>query len=164
MTQELYFLKPGYLYVTLEPTRISTVLGSCVSVIFYDTRLRYGGMNHYVLPRNPHKGPGSTKFGEDAVPELYAQFHRFGSAAANIVARIAGGAYMDESPNSKEIAQENVLVAKRMLAAYGIPIISANTGGTKGRQVNFMSGTNEIEVLTVGQEGASRGENQSPGR
>ncbi len=40
----------GELHVATEPTVISTILGSCVSVCLFDPVGKAGGMNHILLP------------------------------------------------------------------------------------------------------------------
>ncbi len=45
------YLHPGEVYVTGEPTRITTILGSCVSVCLFDARAGVAGLNHFLLPR-----------------------------------------------------------------------------------------------------------------
>ena len=42
-------INPGGWAVEAERP-ISTLLGSCVSVCFYDPKLKLGGMNHFLLP------------------------------------------------------------------------------------------------------------------
>jgi chemotaxis protein CheD len=44
------FLQPGDLYFGDRDNRIRTVLGSCVSLTFWNPNLLVGGMCHYMLP------------------------------------------------------------------------------------------------------------------
>lgn len=43
-------LKPGDFYFGGGATRISTLLGSCVSMTLWHPRRKIGGMCHYMLP------------------------------------------------------------------------------------------------------------------
>ena len=45
-----YFLEPGYMFVSVKPAAISTVLGSCVAVCLYDRKHKIGGMNQFQFP------------------------------------------------------------------------------------------------------------------
>jgi chemotaxis protein CheD len=45
-----YFLQPENIVISKKPAKIITILGSCVSVCIYDIKLKYGGVNHYLLP------------------------------------------------------------------------------------------------------------------
>ncbi|MEI6986387.1 MAG: chemotaxis protein CheD, partial [Rhodospirillaceae bacterium] len=46
-------LLPGDIYCDRTPQYLGTVLGSCVAVCLWDSQLRFGGMNHYLLPNRP---------------------------------------------------------------------------------------------------------------
>ena len=41
---------PGEYYVSHEDLVIMTVLGSCIAACLWDSRMRVGGMNHFMLP------------------------------------------------------------------------------------------------------------------
>ncbi|HEX2974864.1 MAG TPA: chemotaxis protein CheD, partial [Bacteroidales bacterium] len=57
-----HFLYPSTLFVSREPVIVNTILGSCVAVCLYDTLLKYGGINHYMLPLWNGQGLASPKF------------------------------------------------------------------------------------------------------
>ena len=65
-----YFLKPGYILLSVKPTVISTVLGSCVSVCLYDRKMKTGGMNHFQLPYARDKDKTTARFGNVATQYL----------------------------------------------------------------------------------------------
>ena len=44
------YLHPGQVFVSPDPTEVTTILGSCVAVCVFDPVLRLGGTNHYLLP------------------------------------------------------------------------------------------------------------------
>jgi chemotaxis protein CheD len=53
-------LHPGDYYVAAtDGELIGTVLGSCVSACIRDSRLRIGGMNHFMLPVDRSDGSGA---------------------------------------------------------------------------------------------------------
>ena len=54
------FLHPGECYFGGGPTRIATLLGSCVSITVWHPRLLVGGMCHYMLPSRQRPPPRST--------------------------------------------------------------------------------------------------------
>ena len=62
-----FILEPGYVYITLKPTIITTILGSCVSVALYDRVLKFGGMNHYLMPSKQGDDGRSSKYGNYAI-------------------------------------------------------------------------------------------------
>ncbi len=59
------FLLPGEYFMSKQPHIISTLLGSCVSVCLYHPQHRFGGMNHYMLPKSS-SGERSGKYGDYA--------------------------------------------------------------------------------------------------
>ena len=67
------FLLPGQLHVAIEPTTISTILGSCVAICLWDMKKRIGGMNHYLLPEGDASTANRLRYGNIANPELLQQ-------------------------------------------------------------------------------------------
>jgi chemotaxis protein CheD len=69
-----------------------------------------------------------------------------GSDITDIEAQIYGGAYNSEiSPWN--IGSENIYMAKKILGMKGIPIVSEDVGGDKGKKIIFNTETNKITVL-----------------
>lgn len=148
MTRETghMFLHPGKVYVTNEPMTITTVLGSCVSVILWDKFQRVGGMNHFILPRDLH-GENSCRYGEVAILRLLRMMREYGSRRGTIGAHIAGGASPVESLRKlKSIGDQNVFIAKEILNHHRIPILKENTGGAIGYRVRLNTLNGEIVV------------------
>jgi chemotaxis protein CheD len=141
-----YYLKPGYLYVTQVPTCVVTVLGSCVSVCLTDTRLRYGGVNHYQLPEPFSLEPESTKFGSTSVRKLVDAFLEFGSKREDLRARVIGGAAMSGNNQSREVADLNIETAVRLLREQRVSIYAQDTGGTMGRKIWFYTDSGELTL------------------
>ena len=143
-----YYLEPGYIFVATNPTSISTVLGSCVSVCLYDRKRKTGGMNHYRLPCIREKNIATANYGNVAIITLIRMMIHDGSKLKHLEAQIFGGAY-NPSVSKKDIGRENILIAKKTLARERIHITSEDVGGRKGRKIVFNTDTNEIVVLKV---------------
>jgi chemotaxis protein CheD len=143
---ERYYLKPGYVYVTQYPTVIATVLGSCVAVCLYDKRIRYGGMNHYLLPYKDKNDQPTTRYGDISLAVLYKLFLDYGSQPEDLVAQLVGGAFLAASKDSEQIALANVEVSRRFLKSKNIRIISEDIGGNLGRKLTFFTELNEMLV------------------
>jgi chemotaxis protein CheD len=144
---ERYYLKPGFVYVTLTPTVIATVLGSCVAVCLYDTKQKFGGMNHYLLARGTRNEQPTTRYGDISLAVLYKLFLDYGSKREDLVAQLVGGAFLAESRDSEQIAKENIEVSRRFLHRKKIKIISEDTGGTLGRKLTYVTELNEMLVV-----------------
>lgn len=141
-----YFLEPGYIYIPVRPATISTVLGSAVAVCLYDRKRKIGGMCHYLYPRLGDGDRATARFGQAAVAYLVHLLREEGSKPRNLEAQIFGGADRPGRAGTA-IGQANARVARSVLAARGVRIVSEDVGGRKGRKIVFNTATNEIAVL-----------------
>ena len=64
------FIYPGNLEVSVKPIMFTTILGSCVAVCIWDNKLKFGGMNHFMLPLWNGEGLASPKYGNIAIDKL----------------------------------------------------------------------------------------------
>jgi chemotaxis protein CheD len=143
-----YFLQPGYIYMAVRPAVISTVLGSSVSVCLFDRKRRVGGMNHFLYPSSREAGVSTSIYGNVATLTLIRMMLREGASLGHLEAQILGGAFNPEiSP--RDIGRENIMAARRVLRRQRIPIVSEDSGGTRGRKIIFTTHQNEIAVLKV---------------
>lgn len=132
------FIHVGQIHVDSSPSAISTVLGSCVAVCLYDSRLGIGGMNHYLLPFWNGNGLQSPKFGNISIPKLIESMMAKGSTNRTIEAKIFGGASMSiGASEAMMIGKKNILVAKEILKEYNITIVAEDVGGQNGRKIQF---------------------------
>lgn len=133
------FIHVGQLHVDHSPAAISTVLGSCVAVCLYDTRLGMGGMNHYLLPFWNGNGLQSPKYGNISIPKLIEMMIAKGSNPNRMEAKLFGGASLNIGPLADKmmIGEKNIMVAKEILKEYKIPIIAQDVGGRNGRKIQF---------------------------
>jgi len=138
------FIYPAGLTVEREPYILSTLLGSCVSVCLWDIKMKFGGMNHFILPLWNGTGLASPKFGNIAIEVLIDKMKLLGSHKENMVAKIFGGASMLNSQSQTyNIGMRNVELAQSMLSTAGINIIASSIGGVKGRKVLFNTNTGD---------------------
>ena len=143
-----YFLKPGFIYVSTKPTMISIVVGSCIVVCVFDRKQKIGGMNHFQLPVIRNTKHATARYGNVAVPALINLMIDEGSKNEHLEAQILGGSYNPEI-GDKNIGQENIRIAKKILTKKGIHLASEDVGGEKGRKIIFNTNTNELAVVKV---------------
>ena len=74
-----YFLHPSTICVSKEPQWVTTILGSCVSVCFFDPKSKIGGINHFMLPYWNGIGLESPKYGNVAIIQLYQKMLESGA-------------------------------------------------------------------------------------
>ena len=147
ITQD-YFLKPGFIYLPVKPTTISTVLGSSVAVSLYDRSLKMGGMNHFLYPFADKKEKATAKYGNVAILALIRMMKANGSKLKKIEAQIFGGAHNTQYSNWN-IGQDNFKTARKVLLDNRIKIVSEDIGGEMGRKIVFNTSTCEIVTLKV---------------
>jgi chemotaxis protein CheD len=145
-----YFLSPGFIYLSEEPSLISTVVGSCVAVSLWDCKKECGAMAHFLYPSTDARAQASAKFGNVAIQYLIKLFLVEGSKVKDLRAQIFGGA-ISPTGGCERIGAENIRVAKRMLAGRRIPVISEDVGGTMGRKIVYNTAKNEAVVYKVNQ-------------
>ncbi len=132
------FIHVGQIHVDQTPHAISTVLGSCVAVCLYDSKLGIGGMNHYLLPFWNGNGLQTPKFGNISIPKMIEQMMAKGSTSQTLEAKIFGGAMMHlGASEAMMIGEKNILVAREILKEYRISIVAEDIGGQNGRKIQF---------------------------
>lgn len=157
------------------PALFSSVgLGSCVVVTLYDTKRRIGGLAHIMLPGNRRRSmiplSADSFLGESADAENYDTLNEVyyyadtaiaallkemmnkGASLPDIVAKIAGGAKMfaDGERYEKSVGGRNVKSIKQLLKKVLIPVVSEDTGGSHGRNVDFYLDSGRVIIGTIG--------------
>lgn len=142
--------------VAVSPQVIRTVgLGSCVGVVIYDLYIKMAAMAHVMLPDSSiAKGDMSNpaKFADKAIPELLSILRGNGAEQEHLKAKMAGGAQMFKLSGMNEITRigpRNVEEVKRQLSLHQVRLIAEDTGGDKGRTIDFDPETGILSVRTV---------------
>jgi chemotaxis protein CheD len=142
---ETIYLYPANLVVPMPSALVHTILGSCVSVCLYDTLLKIGGINHYMLPLWNGQELPSPKYGNIAIERLYDKLIFNGSQHKNIISKVFGGGEVIQNMNMHfNIGHKNIIIAEEMLKELKIPITAKSTGGKQGRKIMFNSLTGEV--------------------
>jgi chemotaxis protein CheD len=135
-------LQPCALIACREELEISTLLGSCISVCLWDSRLGFGGMNHYMLPRWNGEGHPTPKYGDIAIEKLIMELMMLGCRKERLVAKCFGGAKVIEDPTDRmQIGARNIALAEELLGTHGIPLIARKVGGPLGFKITFNTKT-----------------------
>jgi chemotaxis protein CheD len=150
MEQTNHFLYPSTLFASRESVLVNTILGSCVAVCFYDTFLKYGGINHYMLPLWNGQGLASPKYGNIAIGKLLEKMVASGSTQRNLIAKVFGGANVIETNNAHfMIGERNISIAFDILNELKIKVVSQSVGGNQGRKIQFNTLTGEIRQKMI---------------
>ena len=142
--EEIY-LGIGEWYFTTRPTRIRTLLGSCISVTMWHPRLRIGGMCHYMLPERQSPvadAPLDGRYADEAMIMFDQAFIRHGTRPNDYVAKVFGGGNMFATQDKHkrqgmDIGQRNIETVHRLLAQRRIPIVAEHLGGEGHRRLIF---------------------------
>lgn len=146
----LHSLIVGELRASAVPAKLSTLVGSCITVCLYDPVSRIGGMNHFMLPDDSGCGRSSATYGIHAMELLINQLMKLGANRQRLEAKVFGGANVlgrsiaADSPLN--IGERNARFALAFLKTEQIPIRAQSTGGTCGRQVHFLPHTGQAFV------------------
>jgi chemotaxis protein CheD len=151
-----HFLKPGEMYFGTEPTLVSTLLGSCVSVVMFAPRPRIGAICHGLLPhcrdssncRCTAACTAGFRYMTCSINMMLQRFRQVGVTCQELQVKLFGGADMfARAPSGREsrsVGRRNIEVAQQFLAAEGIRPIAADTGGGRGRKIFFYTHTGEV--------------------
>ena len=139
-------------------TRISTLLGSCVSITLWHPRLHIGGMCHYMMEERPRavESPLDGRYAADAFALFLQHFTRTGTQPREYQAKLFGGGnmFVGEPGRSPEIGARNIECGKHFLSQYNIPLISSHVGGSGRRKLHFDLWTGNVWVAFPAGEGA----------
>jgi chemotaxis protein CheD len=108
-------------------------------------------MNHYLLPYWAGSERSSPRFGNVAIQGLVDGLISLGSTPHTMKARVVGGACVIAAfrKAGKHLGLTNVDVATRLLGELGVPIVTTDIGGDRGRKVTFQTDNGLLHVRTV---------------
>ena len=117
---------------------ITTLLGSCVAVMIYDSVIRVKAMNHFLLPTSCVQGE-SCRFGLYAMETMLNEMYKLGCKKENLTAKIAGGANILHDL-SENIGEKNVMFARSFCRSEGIRVVAENVLDNNGRVIMLDNG------------------------
>ena len=145
------YLPPGTLYAAAAPCTITTLVGSCVALTMWSPRLRVGGMNHYLIPRQARGIEQSPRYGETANAMLLARLGVLGCHADEIETRIFGGAaVLATVAAGVSLGEQNVVAAWRFARMHALRVVDEQAGGSVARRLVLDVETGAVDVMTLG--------------
>ncbi|NBC30207.1 MAG: chemotaxis protein CheD [Spirochaetes bacterium] len=143
LNKNVAIIHPGEYLASGEDLYISTVLGSCIAVAFYDGENHLGGLNHFMLPGSLDKEnyllSESGKYGMYAMELLINDLLKLGAKRSNLRAKVFGGGHVLSASigNNDGVPKSNITFAFEYLRMEGFPIDSSDVGGTIARKIFF---------------------------
>jgi len=145
------YLHPGQLFTAVQPSVVTTILGSCVSVCLWDPLLKIGGMNHYLLPFWVGDDMASPRFGTVAIETLIEKILALGARKNRLRAKLFGGACVIAAFRARDdhIGVVNARLAENMLRLQAIPVVEQDLTGRRGRKLVFNTdnGASSVKYL-----------------
>ena len=135
---------PGEYFVSNEDVIIMTVLGSCIAACIWDSRLRIGGMNHFMLPEGG--GDTSGRYGSYAMELLINELVKQGSSREYMQAKVFGGGAVISGFTSMNVGERNTKFVLDYLATERIPVVSKDVMDIYPRKVVFFPVTGKAMV------------------
>lgn len=147
-----FYLKPGEVLISRAPLLVTTVLGSCVAVTLFSPRLMAGAICHAMLPQYPGQADDLI-YVDTAVRYIHGKMLKYG-AVDDMVVKLFGGAQVLDAANYSAtrmtIGEQNVKQAEAVLAALGLTVSKADTGGVRGRKLFFSMKTGDVYLRRMG--------------
>ncbi|MDR2175448.1 MAG: chemotaxis protein CheD [Synergistaceae bacterium] len=155
--ENTYHVGMADLVVAAAPATLITLgLGSCIGLVIFDSVAKVVGMAHIMLPdsRGSKAVEKVGKFADTAVPAVIDEMLKKGASKTRMKAKIAGGAQMFAVPGANTdflaVGARNIKETTDMLSKAGIPLVASDTGGNKGRTVEFSTNTWMLTIKTLG--------------
>ena len=140
-------LAAGEFYFGGGTTRISTLLGSCVSITLWHPRKHIGGMCHYMMTARKNEGiaqPERTakldgRYADEAFKLFLQGVEQAGTRPAEYQAKLFGGADMFGTAKGSpmNIGERNIAFGRDLLSHHGITLIAEHIGGSGRRKLHF---------------------------
>jgi chemotaxis protein CheD len=153
-TPKAVYLKPGELYIGKTPARVTTILGSCVSVTMFHQLSKLAAICHAILPEWSGKLQSkvdraeSFKYVNLIIPEMIRKIKQRRTRLEEIEVKLFGGADIVsdgmKQARIQSIGVQNTVAAIRMIECIGLDLKVANTGGPWGRKIIFCTRTGEV--------------------
>ena len=171
----LIYLKPGEMFLGDEPTVVSTLLGSCVSVTMFNRRQRIGAICHCQLPVNrqvhdscPNQCMEGFRYVECAIRQMAKLFRNRKVQPRDIEVKVFGGADMFRtakgSSRSKTVGAQNLEAAARVLQEQRLRVLVSDVGGSRGRKIVFYTHTGEVLLKRLDDKDAAELDGDRTGR
>lgn len=141
-------LLPGEYHVSTTNILQVTVLGSCVAACIRDTRLRIGGMNHFMLPDRDSSGPVSSaaRYGTFAMETLITHLIKLGARHEHLEAKVFGGGNVLAGLTQANVGHRNARFVVDYLKTERIRIAASDLADVHPRKVYFFPATGRVLV------------------
>lgn len=143
LARDVIKIQPGEYHVSADDVVLVTVLGSCVSACITDGALGIGGMNHFMLPGNPHEtvGPDSApaRYGVHAMELLINRLLKLGASRTRLEAKVFGGGRVIAGMTQANVGERNAAFVLEFLEAERIRLTARDLLDVYPRKVCYFA-------------------------
>jgi chemotaxis protein CheD len=150
------FLQTGDCFIGVQPTMVTTVLGSCLGVTMHVPKMGIGTICHAFLPdssdcRSSHTPePQICRFVDTALQNMLETMDKIGVPRRELVIKMFGGssgmAVRNVENTTYDIGRRNIAMARKLLKFARLDIQVEDVGGQRGRKLLFNTQTGEVWV------------------
>jgi len=152
------FLQTGDCFIGVQPTLVTTILGSCLAVTIHAPGMGIGTICHAFLPdstASPHHPHGAEpqicRFVDTALQNMLETMDKIGVPRRDLVIKMFGGGQgvaigNVEPPGSYNVGRRNIEMAKKLLKFARLDIRAQDIGGPQGRKLMFNTLTGDVWV------------------
>lgn len=137
---------PGGIVLVRDGATLVAVAGPGVAVCFWNETSEVACLAHFVEPATYDPSMATARFGNVSLPTAISLI-RETAGSTDLEAQIFGGAFQEESDRQR--SEANIEMARRILSARGVRIVSEDVGGRKGRKIVFQGSTGHVAVVKV---------------
>ena len=146
-------LHPGDFYFTHEKVMLDTLLGSCIAIVIWHPKYKFGGMCHFVLPKCSKIKSSllNGRFAEDAFEMLRLAIARHHTFTKDYEVSVFGGSLMNPDVYNKEncIGEINSLFTEKLMKNYSFNIKKQDLRGASARKLSFDTNTGDITTKYI---------------
>ncbi|WP_248804112.1 chemotaxis protein CheD [Pseudomonas sp. MWU13-2100] len=151
MDVEEIYLAPGSLCFRNSPTRIHTLLGSCVSMIVWHPVRKLGGISHCLLPGRRRRGVAlDGSYIDEAFEWLMRNIQGYQSEASEYQLKLFGGGEMFPGQSrdypAGDVAGLNRAAVTTIAARLRLSPCAMDLGGTGHRSLIFDTRSGDVWV------------------
>ncbi len=153
-------LYPGDFVFAEAPTRLRTLLGSCVSVTWWHPGTRLGAMCHFLVPHRARRdGAGQAldgRYADEAVEMFLRHAGQAGTRPQEWVVKVFGGGSQfafSAGRDDVSLPDRNVEAAFDLLARHRMSVSARHVGGSGHRQVVFDLGSGTVWLRHESRDG-----------
>ena len=145
---QVKFILSRELFLSKLPYKISTVLGFCVSVVLFNRKHCFVGMNLYIFNRINHfRELSNNNFTEFATEILIKKMKTLDPYLSNCEAMLFGGGRLTKNPNT--IGDNNIKLAEQILEKHQISITSRFVRNDCGIKIYFYNFNNKVLAIKL---------------